>query len=58
VKLDGADTAMVHAVDAGSIDAMSTGMRVTAQWKDDRVGHITDFVFVPDERERSGYPAA
>ena len=48
VKLDGADTAMVHAVDAGSIDAMSTGMRVTARWKDDRVGHIADFVFVPE----------
>ena len=26
---DGADSAMVHAVDAGSIDKMSTGMRVT-----------------------------
>jgi uncharacterized OB-fold protein len=50
VKLDGADTAMVHAIDAGSIGAMSTGMRVTAQWKDERVGHITDFVFVPEER--------
>jgi uncharacterized OB-fold protein len=49
VKLDGADTALVHAVDAGSIDAMSTGMRVDARWKDERVGHITDFVFVPEE---------
>src|SRR3954451_10809873 len=28
VTPDGADTAMVHAVDAGSIDKMSTGMRV------------------------------
>jgi len=34
--------------DAGSMDAVSTGMRVTAQWKGDRVGHITDFVFVPE----------
>ena len=25
IKLDGADTALVHAVDAGSIDAMKTG---------------------------------
>ena len=28
IKLDGADTALVHAVDAGSPDAMTTGMRV------------------------------
>ena len=35
VKLDGADTALMHAVDAGSIDAMSTGMRVTARFKDE-----------------------
>jgi uncharacterized protein len=48
VRLDGADTALVHAVDAGSIDAMKTGMRVTARWKDERAGHITDFVFVPE----------
>jgi uncharacterized OB-fold protein len=48
VKLDGAGTAMMHAVDAGSIDAMQTGMRVTARWKDERIGHITDLVFVPE----------
>ena len=28
IQLDGADTTLVHAVDAGSIDAMATGMRV------------------------------
>ncbi len=33
VKPDGADTAMVHAVDAGTIDAMSTGMRVIPRWR-------------------------
>ncbi len=48
IKLDGAGTSMMHAVDAGSIDEMSTGMRVTARWKDDRIGHITDLVFVPE----------
>ena len=48
VKLDGAGTAMMHAVDAGSMDAMQTGMRVTAKWRDERIGHITDFVFVPE----------
>ena len=48
VKLDGADTAMVHAVDAGSMDNMATGMRVSARWKDERVGQITDVAFVPE----------
>lgn len=48
IKLDGADTALVHAVDAGSIDAMKTGMRVDARWKKDRIGHITDVAFVPE----------
>ncbi len=49
IKLDGADTALVHAVDAGSIDAMSTGMRVTPRWKDERAGRIDDIeAFVPE----------
>jgi uncharacterized protein len=42
VQLDGADTSLLHAVDAPSSDAMSTGMRVRARWKDERVGHISD----------------
>jgi len=48
IKLDGADSALVHAVDAGSIDAMKTGMRVEARWKPERVGHIADVAFVPE----------
>lgn len=49
VRLDGADTAILHAVDAGSVDAMQTGMRVTARWKPERVGYITDLeAFVPE----------
>jgi uncharacterized protein len=50
VKLDGADTGFIHAVDAGSIDAMSTGMRVAPRWKAERIGHITDIdAFIPGE---------
>jgi uncharacterized OB-fold protein len=50
VKLDGADTTFLHAVDAGSIDAMSTGMRVAPRWRAARIGHITDIeAFVPGE---------
>ena len=50
IKLDGADTSLTHAVDAGSLDAMSTGMRVAPRWKAERQGHITDIeAFVPGE---------
>ena len=49
IKLDGADTTLLHAVDAGSIDAMSTGMRVVVRFNDDRVGSVTDVHFVPGD---------
>jgi len=42
VKLDGADTAMLAAVDCGSPDAIATGVRVKARWADQRIGAITD----------------
>jgi len=41
VQPDGADTAMVHVVDAPR-DAMSTGMRVQPRWRAERVGYVTD----------------
>ncbi|MBO0680924.1 OB-fold domain-containing protein [Mycolicibacterium sp. S2-37] len=45
VKLDGADTPLLHAVDAGSSDAISTGARVHAHWVDEPVGAITDIAY-------------
>jgi len=42
IRLDGADTAMLHAVDGGSADQMRTGMRVRPRWAADPTGHITD----------------
>jgi uncharacterized protein len=42
IRLDGADTAMLHAVDAGSAAAMRTGMRVRVRWAEATVGHIRD----------------
>ena len=42
VLLDGADTAMLHAVDAGAEADIRTGMRVRARWRAERRGHITD----------------
>lgn len=50
IRLDGADTDLLHVVDAGSEDAMADGMSVTARWKDEREGLITDIeAFVPVE---------
>lgn len=49
IRLDGADTTMLHAVDVATMDQMSTGMRVTARWRDEREGHIADVeCFVPE----------
>jgi uncharacterized protein len=45
IKLDGADTALLHAVDAGSSDAISTGARVHVHWLDEPVGAITDIAY-------------
>jgi uncharacterized protein len=50
VKLDGASTPILHAVDAGSPDAIDVGTRVAPRWKGTRIGHITDIdAFVPGE---------
>jgi uncharacterized OB-fold protein len=42
IRLDGADTVMLHAVDAGSAAAMATGMRVRVRWAATPAGHIRD----------------
>jgi hypothetical protein len=50
IRLDGADTALLHAVDAGDEERMSTGMRVRVKWRAQRAGEIQDIAcFVPDE---------
>ena len=49
IRIDGADTGMLHAVDAGNESAMATGMRVRIRWADDREGSITDIAcFEPE----------
>jgi len=45
ITLDGADTALIHAVDAGSPDAIATGARVHVHWADEPVGAITDIAY-------------
>ncbi|AHH96766.1 Zn-ribbon domain-containing OB-fold protein [Kutzneria albida] len=42
IKLGGADTALLHAVDAGSPQAMAIGMRVRVRWAAEPVGGIRD----------------
>jgi uncharacterized OB-fold protein len=50
IRLDGADSALLHAVDAGSKAEMATGMRVHAVWRAERTGSITDVAcFQPGE---------
>jgi uncharacterized protein len=60
IRLDGADTAMLHAVDAGSPAAMATGMRVRARWAAHTAGHIRDITcFEPcRDAEPAGLPEA
>jgi uncharacterized OB-fold protein len=50
IRLDGADTALLHAVDAGSAAAMRTGLRVRPRWAAARTGSIRDIAcFEPSE---------
>lgn len=56
IKLDGADTPLLHAVDAGSSAEIGTGARVHAHWVDEPVGAITDIAYfaLGDEAEPAG----
>jgi len=49
IQLDGADTALLHAVDAGSADRMRTGMRVAPRFRAAPEGGILDIeCFTPE----------
>jgi uncharacterized protein len=45
VRMDGADTGLLHAVDAGMPDRMAAGTRVRIRWADERQGAITDIAY-------------
>jgi uncharacterized OB-fold protein len=50
IRLDGADTALLHAVDTGRESAMSTGMRVRPRWRTATKGEIHDIeCFEPED---------
>jgi uncharacterized OB-fold protein len=51
IRLDGADTAMLHVVDAGGPDQVATGGRVTVRFRPagDRIGAMADIeAFIPE----------
>ena len=52
VQLDGADTAMLHVVDAGEESKMRTGMRVRVRWREETVGEILDIACFEPEEEK------
>ncbi len=45
IKLDGADTPLLHAVGAGDAESISTGARVHVHWADEPTGAITDIAY-------------
>jgi uncharacterized OB-fold protein len=50
VRLDGADTAMLHVVDAGDESRMRSGMRVRVRWREETRGEILDIAcFEPED---------
>jgi uncharacterized protein len=44
IRLDGATTPMLHAVDSGSREAIAVGARVAPRWRGTRLGRIDDIV--------------
>ncbi|MGW5937016.1 Zn-ribbon domain-containing OB-fold protein [Streptomyces celluloflavus] len=60
VRLDGADTALLHALDVPGPESVHTGLRVRIRWAAERTGAITDIAcFTPYDGPGSGAePAA
>jgi uncharacterized OB-fold protein len=56
ITLDGADTAMVHAVDAGSEGALRAGLRVVARFRAQPKGRTDDLAFFVPEGTESADP--
>src|SRR5262245_44472280 len=51
IRLDGADTAILHALDAPSESRVRTGLRVRPRWRAETRGEIADIkCFEPEER--------
>ena len=49
IQLDGADTPLLHAIDAGSESRMRTGLRVRPRWRTETKGEMGDLAcFEPE----------
>lgn len=58
VQLDGADTAMLHALDVTDPSQVSTGMRARVRWAEERTGTIQDIAcFEPGEGAAAAAPS-
>lgn len=49
IQLDGADTALLHAVNVPTAEHMHTGLRVRVRWAETTVGHIRDVLYFEPE---------
>ncbi|TVL93381.1 Zn-ribbon domain-containing OB-fold protein [Streptomyces sp. SAJ15] len=59
VRLDGADSALLHALDVPGVAAVRTGLRVRVRWAAERTGAITDIAcFETYDGEEAGEGAA
>ncbi|WP_433830192.1 Zn-ribbon domain-containing OB-fold protein [Actinoplanes sp. CA-015351] len=56
IRLDGADTALLHAVDIQDQDQIRTGLRVRAKWSPSRTGHINDIACFEPGTESTAIP--
>ncbi len=52
VRLDGADTAMVHYLGGTAAEKIRCGMRVKAVWKEEREGSILDILYFKPLEEK------
>ncbi|MGW3660459.1 Zn-ribbon domain-containing OB-fold protein [Streptomyces sp. NPDC005151] len=57
VKLDGADTALLHVLDTPGPGAVRTGMRVRIRWSPERTGAITDIACFESYEGEVGQPS-
>jgi len=58
VRLDGADTPMLHALDVASPDEVSVGMRVAIRWATEREGTIHDIACFEPANDAAAGPTA
>ncbi len=53
IRLDGADTSLLHNVVAADVTKVKPGTRVRAVFHRQRIGEMADFHFVPEKRARA-----